>query len=73
VKKYETTNHTPEALFRLVEAYLSIGLSNQAKAAAATLGHNYAETYWYKQVYALMQSHDLDTGIEKNKKANKSA
>jgi outer membrane protein assembly factor BamD len=55
VQTYDTTSHAPEALHRLVEAYLSIGLVGQAQAAAAVLGHNYPGSDWYQDSYALMQ------------------
>ena len=57
VEEFETTTHTPEALHRLVEAYLSIGLKGQAQAAAAVLGHNYPASEWYEDSYKLMQKH----------------
>ncbi|MEM9668131.1 MAG: outer membrane protein assembly factor BamD [Pseudomonadota bacterium] len=55
VTSYDTTTHSPEALFRLVEAYLSIGLKGEALAAAAVLGHNHPETNWYRDAFRLMQ------------------
>lgn len=54
VDTYDTTTHTPEALHRLVEAYLSIGLTGQAQAAAAVLGYNYPDSVWYIDTYNLM-------------------
>ncbi|WP_018997772.1 outer membrane protein assembly factor BamD [Hirschia maritima] len=57
IDEYETTTHTPEALHRLVESYLSIGLKGQAQAAAAVLGHNYPASEWYEDSYKLMQKH----------------
>lgn len=54
IKTYDTTTHTPEALHRLVEAYLSIGLVGQAQAAAAVLGYNYPGSQWYADTYELM-------------------
>jgi outer membrane protein assembly factor BamD len=53
VKRYETTTHAPEALFRLVEAYTALGLTEEAKRNAAVLGHNYPNSLWYKNAYAL--------------------
>lgn len=55
ITDYQTTSHTPEALHRLVEAYLSIGLTGQAQQSAAVLGHNYPGSNWYSDSYALMQ------------------
>ncbi len=54
VEDYDTTSHTPEALHRLVEAYLRLGLSNEAVQAAATLGHNYPDSRWYRDSYRLV-------------------
>lgn len=56
VDKYETSVHTSEALFRLVEAYLSIGLRGEAEAAAAVLGHNFPNSDWHKDSFSLMQN-----------------
>jgi len=57
VDKYDTTSHTPEALHRLVESYLLLGLPEEAKKAAAVLGSNYTGSKWYERSYALMQKH----------------
>ena len=54
VDQYQTTSHTPEALERLVECYLALGIPDEAQKAAAVLGRNYNGTYWYKQAYKLM-------------------
>jgi len=51
VDDYQTTNHTPEALHRLTEIYLLLGLTDQAKKTAAVLGHNYPGNYWYEASY----------------------
>lgn len=56
VDTYQTTSHTPEALYRLVESYLSLGLNDEAQKNAAVLGYNYQGTKWYKYAYKLMQS-----------------
>jgi outer membrane protein assembly factor BamD len=55
VDKYETTSHTPEALHRLVEAYLRLGIVPEAKKYAAVLGHNYPGSEWYQYSYAMMK------------------
>lgn len=70
VDTYQTTSHTPEALHRLVEAYLTLGLNDQALAAGATLGYNYPETDWYKMSYRLLtnQGVDLETISEPQKR-----
>lgn len=60
VKTYDTTSHVPEALARLVEAYLSIGLVSQAQAAAAVLGYNYPGSEWYSYSYKLMNEQGVE-------------
>ena len=57
---YDTTSHTPEALHRLVESYLTLGLRDQALAAGATLGYNYPTSVWYKMSYRLLTKEGLD-------------
>jgi outer membrane protein assembly factor BamD len=57
VDKYQTTTHAPEALFRLVETYLAMGLPAEAKKSAAVLGANYPGSKWYERAYELMQKH----------------
>ncbi|MBA3068427.1 MAG: outer membrane protein assembly factor BamD [Hyphomonas sp.] len=60
VETYQTTSHAPEALHRLVEAYLTLGLKDQALAAGATLGYNYPDTDWYKMSYRLLTNEGVD-------------
>lgn len=60
VKEYETTSHAPEALHRLVETYLSLGLKEEALAAGAVLGYNYPESRWYRDSYRLLTNQGLD-------------
>ena len=60
IQQYDTTSHAPEALYRLVEAYLSIGLVSQAQAAAAVLGYNYPGSEWYTDAYKLMQGQGVE-------------
>lgn len=57
VEKYQTTSHAPEALHRLVESYLALGVVGEARAAAAVLGHNYPGSEWYEDSFALMQEY----------------
>jgi outer membrane protein assembly factor BamD len=57
IEKYQTSSHTPEALERLVEAYLALGVPEEAKKTAAVLGRNYPDTYWYRQSLRLMLKH----------------
>ncbi|MFI4933319.1 MAG: outer membrane protein assembly factor BamD [Caulobacterales bacterium] len=54
VDKYQTTSHTPEALYRLVEAYLTVGLIDEAKRNGAVLGYNYPGDPWYGDAYRLL-------------------
>jgi outer membrane protein assembly factor BamD len=56
-EKYQTTSHTPEALFRLVETNLALGIPTEAQKYAAVLGRNYPGSEWYQKAYALMQRH----------------
>jgi outer membrane protein assembly factor BamD len=56
---YQTTRHTEEALYRLVEAYLGLGITDEAQTAAAILGHNYPDGQWYKDAYALLSKDGL--------------
>jgi outer membrane protein assembly factor BamD len=57
VENYQTTSHAPEALFRLVETYLSLGVPEEAQKAAAVLGSNYPDSEWYDKAYGLMNRH----------------
>ena len=54
IKTYETTSHAPEALHRLTESYLALGLKDEAKKSASVLGHNFPNSEWYLDSYALM-------------------
>ena len=57
VEQYQTTTHVPEALMRLTETYLALGVREEANKAAAVLGNNYPGTVWYERAYKLMGSH----------------
>ncbi len=57
IDQYNTTSHTPEALERLVECYLSLGLPEEAKKAAAVLGSNYPGNVWYQRSYDLINKY----------------
>ncbi len=57
VEKYQTTSHTPEALFRMVETSLVLGIPAEAQKAAAVLGANYPGSEWYDRAFKLMQKH----------------
>jgi len=54
VEDFQTTSHTAEALYRLVEAYMSLGLVDEAQAAGAILGFNYQDTVWYEDAFGLL-------------------
>jgi len=53
---YQTTRHSEEALYRLVEAYMGLGIVDEAETAGAVLGHNFPDGEWYKNAYALLKS-----------------
>ena len=59
VETYPNTNHVEEALARLTETYYAMGLASEAQTAAAVLGHNYPDSQWYRDSYALLQSGGL--------------
>ena len=59
IELYQTTSHAPEALHRLTEAYLALGIPGEAQTAAAVLGHNYPGSQWYGYSYALLVDSDL--------------
>ncbi len=56
VKDYQTTTHVPEALHRLVESYLTLGLKGEATRVAAVLGHNYPGSKWYQDSYKILDT-----------------
>ena len=58
VDQYQTTTHVPEALLRLTETYLALGVPEEANKAAAVLGANYPGTDWYGRAYKLMQENN---------------
>jgi len=60
VTNHQTTRHVEEALARLSEAYLSLGIVDEAQTAAAVLGHNFPQSPWYKDTYALITSKGLE-------------
>lgn len=57
--KYQNTRHSEEALERLTEAYLAMGLPQEAQTAAAVLGHNFPNSPWYKDAYARLRGENL--------------
>ncbi|MCJ1959077.1 MULTISPECIES: outer membrane protein assembly factor BamD [Novosphingobium] len=60
VDNFQTTSHAPEALFRLVECYLSLGVPEEAQKAAAVLENNYPNSKWYERAYKLMDKNAPD-------------
>jgi len=60
IEQYQTTTHTPEALHRLTEAYLSLGIAPEAQTSAAILGYNFPGSRWYQDSYTLL----ADKGLE---------
>lgn len=59
VAEFQTTAHVEEALMRLTESYLALGIRNEAQSAAAVLGHNFPNSRWYKDAYALLRKDGL--------------
>lgn len=58
IDQYQTTSHAPEALMRLTESYLALGIPEEAQRSAAVLGANYPESRWYQRAFELMQRSD---------------
>jgi outer membrane protein assembly factor BamD len=65
VVQHQTTRHVEEALARLTEAYMSLGIVAEAQTAAAVLGHNFPQSQWYKDTYKLMSSKGLEPREDK--------
>jgi len=61
VDDYQTTSHAPEALYRLVETYLTLGIPEEAQKSAAVLGSNYPASVWYSRAFKLMNKHAAGT------------
>jgi outer membrane protein assembly factor BamD len=66
VTQYQRTRHVEEALARLTEAYMAIGIVAEAQTAAALLGHNFPESSWYKDAYNLVKSQGLEPSENRN-------
>ena len=60
IERYQTTSHTPEALHRMTESYLLLGISDEAQNAAAMLGYNFPGSKWYQRSYALLTDQQLE-------------
>lgn len=63
IKKFGQTTHVPEALHRLTETYLTLGIVPEARAAAAVLGHNFPSNPWYRDSYALLEGKGFEPEI----------
>ena len=71
VDRHQTTSHTPEALYRLVEAYLTLGLLDEAKRNGAVLGYNFPGDPWYGDAYKLLTNNGLRPAVEPRKPGSK--
>ncbi len=60
VTQYQTTRHVEEALTRLTEAYMALGIVNEAQTAAAVLGHNFPDSRWYSEAYRIVKGGGLE-------------
>ena len=60
IEGFQTTTHVPEALHRLTESYLALGVENEAQTAAAVLGHNFPRSNWYADSYGLLRRRNLE-------------
>jgi outer membrane protein assembly factor BamD len=66
VTRYQTTRHVEEALMRLTEAYMTLGITDEAQTSAAVLGHNFPDSPWYQDAYNLMKSRGLEPSENKS-------
>lgn len=66
IEKYQSTSHVPEALERLVECYLALGITNEAKSTASVLGFNFPGSDWYNDAYNLLVKNHLTPEDDKN-------
>lgn len=71
VDQYQTSTHIEEALYRLTESNLALGLNTEAQTAAAVLGHNYPTSVWYQRAYDLLQKQNLSPEINPDSKLAK--
>jgi outer membrane protein assembly factor BamD len=60
VTQYQTTRHVEEALMRLTECYMTLGIVPEAQTAAAVLGHNFPESVWYKDAYGMVKGQGFE-------------
>ncbi len=67
IERYQTTTHVPEALHRLVESYLSLGVKSEAQEAAAVLGYNFPGSDWYQDSYYLMTGEGSPAAVDEKR------
>ena len=72
VTQYQTTRHVEEALLRLTEAYMALGVVGEAQTAAAVLGHNFPDSRWYQDAYKLVKSGGFEPSENKSSWISKS-
>jgi outer membrane protein assembly factor BamD len=72
IVKYQTTREVEEALERLTEAYMALGITSEAQTAAAVLGHNFPDSPWYRDAYNLVKSGGLEPSEDKGSWISKS-
>jgi outer membrane protein assembly factor BamD len=65
VTQYQTTRHVEEALLRLTEAYMALGIVGEAQTAAAVLGHNFPDSSWYRDAYKLLKTGGVEPSENK--------
>jgi outer membrane protein assembly factor BamD len=66
LREFQATTHVPEALLRLTEIYLSLGITDEAQVAAAVLGYNFPGSVWYQDSYALLSQQNLQPARNEN-------
>ena len=66
IEQFQTTTHVPEALHRLTESYLALGVTDEAQMTAAVLGHNFPGSLWYRDSYGLLQDRSLEPRRKEN-------
>ncbi len=66
IERYQTTTHVPEALHRLTESYLSLGIQDEAQNSAAVLGYNFPGSEWYQDSYALLDENYLRPKVDED-------
>jgi outer membrane protein assembly factor BamD len=68
IDKYQTTSHAPEALHRLTESYLTLGLTEEARKTAAVLGHNFPGSEWYVDSYQMLTGKNVTARFDEPKR-----